>query len=58
MKKQIAADREKNRKAVKAAEARAKKQAQCSKCKGAGLYDVPSAISPGRTFRVVCTQCN
>jgi len=35
----------------------AKKKALCEKCKGTGIYQMPSSISPGRTFGVICTYC-
>jgi len=44
--------------ATKAVRKQAKKQAKCPRCNGQGFVETPSAINSGRTFRVICTQCN
>ena len=44
--------------AKKAVRKQAKKQAKCETCKGRGFIPTPSAISPGRFFKVLCTACN
>jgi DnaJ-class molecular chaperone len=44
--------------ATKAVRKQAKKTAKCERCNGHGFVETPSAINPGRTFRVICTACN
>jgi DnaJ-class molecular chaperone len=44
--------------ATKAVRKQAKKTAKCPRCNGQGFVETPSAINPGRTFRVICTACN
>lgn len=48
----------KKKAAAKATRKQAKKTAKCERCKGQGFVETPSAINPGRTFRVLCTACN
>ncbi len=43
---------------VKAVRKQAKKTAKCERCNGQGFIETPSAINPGRTFRVLCVSCN
>lgn len=44
--------------ATKAVRKQAKKTAKCERCNGQGFVETPSAINPGRTFRVLCVGCN
>lgn len=48
----------KKKAAAKVVRKQAKKTAKCERCKGQGFVETPSAINPGRTFRVLCVSCN